>query len=59
MTTHRWLIDMGPHTLEVETDGRPDFDSCFVARCLDTGERLRINGWLIDSVEPLVLEVRS
>lgn len=49
----QWLIETGPHTLEVETDGTPDWDSAFTARCLDTGETLEIYGWLISSHEPL------
>jgi hypothetical protein len=53
---HRWLIDIGPHCLEVETDTVPDFDSQFTARCLNTGETLTIYGWLIDSHEPLADE---
>jgi hypothetical protein len=50
---HQWLIEIGPHTLEVETDTVPDFDSEFTARCIDTGEILTIYGWLISSCEPL------
>jgi hypothetical protein len=50
---HQWLIETGPHTLEVETDTVPDWDSTFTARCLDTGETLEIHGWLISSYEPL------
>lgn len=46
-----WLIDIGPHTLEVQTEGVPDFDTRFRATCLDTGEILFINGWLISNVE--------
>jgi hypothetical protein len=49
----QWLIDIGPHTLEVQTDGEPDFDGTFCATCLDTGEQLEIYGWLISNVESL------
>jgi len=49
----QWLIDGCGQTLEVETDGTPDFDSEFLARCLDTGETLRIKGWLADTIDPL------
>jgi len=47
------IIDMGCHTLEVEVEADVDLDSRFKARCLDTGEMLWINGWLIDEVERL------
>jgi len=48
-----WLIELGPHTLEVETEGVPDFDQQFRGRCMQTGEVLLINGWLISDVEPM------
>lgn len=50
---YQWLIETGPHTLEVETETVPDWDGAFTARCLDTGEMLQINGWLITTHEPL------
>lgn len=49
----RYLIDGYGQTLEVETDGPPDLDTVFTARCLDTGETLRIKGWLVDNIEEL------
>lgn len=47
------LIDIGMHTLDVMVDPDVDLDSRFRALCNDTGETLFINGWLIDSVEPV------
>jgi hypothetical protein len=41
---------MGCHSMEVETDA-DDLGQRFIARCLDTGEKLAINGWLIDNIE--------
>lgn len=44
-------IDLGPHSLHVEVAADVDFDGRFPAKCLDTGETLQINGWLIESIE--------
>lgn len=44
-------IELGPNSLRVEVADDVDLDDRFAATCLDTGERLAINGWLIDSVE--------
>ena len=33
-----------------------DMDCCFVAVCMDTGEVIQINGWLVDRQEPLAIE---
>ena len=47
------LIDIGCSTLEVEVADDVELDDRFEARCLFTGERLVINGWLIDNAEEL------
>jgi hypothetical protein len=49
------LIEMGWHSLEVAVADDVDLDDAFEATCLDTGELLRINGWLMASVEELEL----
>lgn len=49
----RLLIDMGPYSLDVIVDEDADTDAEFNAVCNDTGERLRIKGWLIDSMEEI------
>ena len=49
MTT-QYYIEIGFHCLEVETVAT-DLDQKFTAKCLDTGETLTINGWLIDHIE--------
>ena len=50
MTT-RYMIDIGMATLDVEVADDADMDGTFTAKCLDTGETLSINGWLIDDME--------
>ncbi len=47
----RLLIDLGPYSLDVTAPADVDLDSRFAATCNDTGERLLINGWLIESIE--------
>lgn len=49
----RYLIDLGGYTLDVSVMPDTDFDSRFDAIDNDTGEPLRINGWLIDSIEQI------
>ena len=46
----RYYIEIGCHCLEVET-AADDLGQEFTAKCLDTGDTLKINGWLIDHVE--------
>lgn len=50
----RLLIEMGPYSLDVTVADDADLDSTFDATCNDTGERLRINGWLIEDAEEVV-----
>ena len=45
-----YYIEIGGSALEVRTSA-DDLSQEFTATCLDTGEILRINGWLIDSIE--------
>ena len=45
-----YYIEIGGSALEVRTSA-DDLSQTFTATCLDTGEILRINGWLIDSIE--------
>lgn len=47
----RYFIEMGFYSLDVTVSPDADLDGTFTARCNDTGETLRINGWLIDSIE--------
>lgn len=47
----RAIIDMGGYTLDVTYNDDADLDDRFAATCNDTGEKLAINGWLIDNVE--------
>ena len=47
------LIDIGGCELDVTVDGTiddVDLDGTFIALCNDTGERLRVNGWLADDI---------
>lgn len=47
----RAIIELGGYTLDVTYRADADLDGTFAATCNDTGERLAINGWLIDSIE--------
>jgi hypothetical protein len=47
----RLLVEMGPYSLDLSVDDETDLDGTFDAVDNDTGERLRVNGWLIDSTE--------
>ncbi|KQX19348.1 MULTISPECIES: hypothetical protein [unclassified Sphingomonas] len=44
-------IEMGPYTLDVTFSADADLDGTFEAVCNDTGEILRINGWLIEDID--------
>ena len=50
--THYYISD-GYTDLEVAVKAGTDLDGTFKATCLDTGETLNINGWLIDHIELL------
>jgi hypothetical protein len=41
----------GLYSLDVTFSADADLDGTFEATCNDTGEILRINGWLIDSID--------
>lgn len=47
----RLLIEIGFDVLDVTVADDVDLDDRFAARCNDTGERLWINGWLIEGSE--------
>lgn len=47
----RYRIEMGCYSLHIECDADADFDGRFKAKCLDTGDMLWINGWLIESMD--------
>ncbi len=47
----RYIIDSGMVTLDVFVDPAADLDGSFDATDAETGERLRINGWMIESME--------
>jgi hypothetical protein len=48
----QYFIELGSNSLEIETDA-DDLSQTFIAKCLDTGEILTINGWLIDYIETI------
>jgi len=50
----RYLISSGMYDLEVEVAEDTDFDTRFEAWDAETGERIFINGWMIESIEELV-----
>lgn len=47
----RLLIETDFHVLDVTVADDVDLDARFAARCNDTGERLWINGWMIENSE--------
>jgi hypothetical protein len=50
----RYFLSDGMTDLEVEVAENTDFDDQFEAWCIDTGERLLINGWNLVDIEELV-----
>ena len=48
----KYYIELGYDSFEIETDV-DDLSQKFTAKCLDTGETLTINGWLIDYIETI------
>ena len=46
----QYHIEIGYQYLTVET-AADDLSQKFTAKCLDTGDTLTINGWLIDHIE--------
>lgn len=47
----RAIIDLGPYTLDVIIPTGTDLGDAFDAIDAETGEPVRINGWLIDNIE--------
>lgn len=47
----RAIMDMGPYTLDLTVKDDIDLDDTFEAICNDTGEKLRVNGWLVENIE--------
>lgn len=47
----RAIIDLGPYTLDVLIPTGTDLDDAFDAIDAESGETVRINGWLIDNIE--------
>ncbi len=48
----RLLADAGIHCFEIDVHPDADLDGTFSCICVDTGERLKLNGWLW-SFEPV------
>lgn len=51
----RLLVEMGFYSLEVDVADDVDLDDRFPAVCAESGDRLFINGWMIENVEELAL----
>lgn len=49
----RYLMSGGLYDLDVTVDDDADLDSTFTAICNDTGETLRVNGWLFSEIEEI------
>lgn len=47
----RAIIDMGTHTLDVLIPTGTDLDDAFDAIDAESGEPVRINGWMIDHIQ--------
>lgn len=47
----RAIIDFGCETLDVLIPTGTDLDDAFDAIDAETGEPIRINGWMIDAIE--------
>ncbi|MDP9412671.1 MAG: hypothetical protein M3Q08_00960 [Pseudomonadota bacterium] len=52
-STKRYFIDFGSESIDATVDADADLDGTFTAVCNDTGQTLRVNGWLILSLEEL------
>jgi hypothetical protein len=49
-----YYVSVGSYELCIATNATcEEMEGEFIATCLDTGDRLRICGWLIDHIEPL------
>jgi len=48
---NNYFIEIGGHCLSVKVAPDTDTDGEFLAFCNDNEEFLRVNGWLIDSIE--------
>lgn len=46
----RYYMSNGVYDLDVLVDDDADLDGSFDAVCVETGETLRINGWLIEEL---------
>jgi hypothetical protein len=55
----RLFLVMGPYDLDVTVADDVDLDGRFAAVCNDTGEKLLVNGWLIEDSEELDLERKA
>lgn len=50
----RFWCELGCWELEIETAASDDdMESTFLATCCDTGDRLKINGWLVAHLEEI------
>ena len=49
----RYYMSDGIADLDVMVADDADLDGTFDAVCVDTGERLRVNGWLISDIEEI------
>lgn len=47
----RILISDGMSDLDLTVDDDTDLDGSFVGTCNETGDRLRISGWLAESID--------
>ncbi|QNQ09263.1 hypothetical protein [Sphingomonas alpina] len=51
----RYYMSDGVQDLDVLVDDDADLDGEFAAICLDTGQTLKVKGWLIDQLAEMPL----
>ncbi len=51
---NEYRVEIGNQTLHLSIENDVDTNDEFFAFCHDKIEMIRVNGWLIDSIEPIV-----
>ena len=48
-----YIIEIGAHVIDAKIAPGVDIDGEFLAFCNDHNEYIKVNGWLIDSIEKI------
>lgn len=51
----RYFMSEGANELDVFVEDDTDLNGAFDAICAETGERLRVRGWMISQIEEILL----